>query len=92
MEKARLSDSQLVYFCPGCGRLHSVPADRWNWNGSTESPTLSPSVLHFYEHPKTKQRETVCHYFIREGNIQYCSDSPHELAGQTISMVDVAPT
>jgi hypothetical protein len=44
------------YVCPcGCGRRAPLtvgenfkPADRpsWNWNGSLEAPTLTPSVHH----------------------------------------------
>lgn len=45
----------MIYCCPcGCGRLGSLqfrPATRedaasWEWNGSTEKPTLNPSVHH----------------------------------------------
>lgn len=45
----------MIYCCPcGCGRLGSLqfrPAPReekasWEWNGSTDKPTLSPSVHH----------------------------------------------
>lgn len=49
-------DQYLSYVCPcGCGRLapllvgngfkpDSVPS--WRWNGSTDKPTLDPSVHH----------------------------------------------
>jgi hypothetical protein len=45
----------MIYACPcGCGSLGSLqfrPATReekasWEWNGSTEKPTLTPSVHH----------------------------------------------
>jgi len=29
----------------------------------------------------------LCHYFIVDGNIQYCSDSKHQYAGQTRPLV-----
>jgi hypothetical protein len=41
----------LTFLCPGCGSHHSVrvgAADGrpvWGWNGSYETPTLTPSVL-----------------------------------------------
>lgn len=39
------------FFCPGCNQMHTVAVDskiqgaNWQFNGNTESPTLSPSVL-----------------------------------------------
>lgn len=34
-------------------------------------------------------RITVCHYFINNGKIQYCSDCPHSLSGQTVDLPDI---
>jgi hypothetical protein len=76
----------LYYKCPGCKHNHHIPPEEWNWNGDTEKPTLSPSVLHYYE--LDGQRVTTCHYFIREGKIQYCGDCQHELAGKTVDLPD----
>lgn len=84
--------TQVIYYCPGCKHNHSVPADRWNWNGDSQRPTLHPSVRHFYggrncpDHP---QEVTVCHYFVRDGQIQFCDDCPHEYSGKTVEMVDI---
>lgn len=82
-------DTQVIYYCPGCKHNHSVPAKRWNWNGSVDRPTLSPSVLHFVTMTKDGQRNTVCHYFVRDGKIQFCGDCPHAFSGQTVDMVDI---
>lgn len=30
-----------------------------------------------------------CHYFIRAGRIEYCADSTHALAGQTVPLPDL---
>ncbi len=30
----------------------------------------------------------VCHLFVTEGKIVYCGDCTHELAGQTVDMID----
>lgn len=40
----------IVWKCPGCNESHGVPVKprrnaAWEWNGSLEAPTLSPSVL-----------------------------------------------
>lgn len=74
--------------CPGCKHLHSVPPDRWNWNKSIETPTLSPSVRHYYTHPD-KGDITTCHYFVQEGRIQFCGDCPHLLSGQTVDLPEI---
>ncbi len=76
-------DEHLVYHCPGCKHNHTVPAKRWNWNGSLDKPTLSPSVRHFFPAmPKyNRAEETICHYFITDGNIVYCDDCKHSLRG-----------
>ncbi len=49
---------------------------RWSWDGNVESPTFSPSV-HIVGQ---------CHYFIRAGMIEFCGDSKHPLAGQTVPL------
>lgn len=75
---------RLFWYCPGCEYHHAVPVDQggWQWNRNLERPTLSPSVRH-------RVNNTCCHYFIRDGQIQYCGDCTHELAGQTIAMEQV---
>lgn len=79
----------LLFDCPGCGMLHAVypqgctadnPA-RWTWNGSLDSPTLTPSLsARWTEHG----HERHCHSFITDGQIQFCGDSTHALADQTV--------
>lgn len=57
----------------------------WSWNGSTEKPTLRPSV-------KTESwRGWICHSWINDGQIQFLSDSNHALANQTVELLDVEP-
>lgn len=63
--------------------MHRVPVSRegktkkaWAWNGSVEKPTLSPSV----------NCPGVCHFFLREGVIDFCKDSKHKLAGQKVPL------
>jgi hypothetical protein len=33
-------------------------------------------------------RKAVCHFFVRAGKLDYCSDSTHALAGQVVDMPD----
>ncbi|HUV66985.1 MAG TPA: DUF6527 family protein [Sedimentisphaerales bacterium] len=54
----------------------------WSWNGDTEKPTLKPSI-------RTKNREHVCHTFINDGQVQFLADCTHELAGQTLPLLDI---
>lgn len=80
---------RIYYKCPGCKHLHSVCPKRWNWNGSLESPTFSPSVRHFYQHHETNQEITICHYFVKDGNIQFCGDCEHELKNQIVPLSEL---
>lgn len=74
------------YHCPGCRHLHSVPAERWHWNRDTVHPTLSPSVRHFFPARDGVPEETVCHYLIRDGRIEFRGDCRHELKNQTVML------
>lgn len=75
----------------------------WGYNGSLERPTLTPSVLVRAGHhaPHWKPGDEcwcgkdyafscyVCHSFVTEGRIQFCGDSTHALAGQTVDLPGV---
>ena len=54
----------------------------WTWNGSTDAPTLRPSVL-------TTSRNWRCHSWINDGAAQFLSDCSHELANTTVPLLDV---
>lgn len=71
----------VAYACPGCKYNHHVPAERWHWNGSIDFPTLSPSVKHFVPACGNSLEETICHYFIVDGKINFCDDCKHSLRG-----------
>lgn len=60
----------------------------WALNGNTDRPTFSPSIRVRYPHGEPPQQR-VCHYFIVDGQIRYCSDSTHALAGQTVDLPDL---
>lgn len=72
-----------VHWCAGCGWEHLIDVDqpnrngaRWTFDGNVFAPTFSPSINIVGQ----------CHYFIRGGQIEYCSDSRHALAGQTVPL------
>jgi hypothetical protein len=89
----KLAEGLLVFFCPGCKydhpfhvppqrrepRVDGSPAPLWDWNGSMEKPTFSPSLLVNGMTPEAR-----CHSFVQEGYIQFLSDCFHELKGQTV--------
>lgn len=74
----------LMHWCPGCEGRHMIATKepfpngaKWTWDGNAEAPTFHPSIN--VQHGK-------CHYFIRAGQIQFCGDSQHRLAGQTVPL------
>jgi len=82
------------HLCPACDMPHQyvVGIDRkgygWDFNNNTDKPTFSPSMrlegfpLQMVGLDDVKADRTLCHYFIVDGQISYCSDSPHIFAGK----------
>jgi len=78
---------------------------QWEFNDDLDNPTISPSLLYKTGHYLTGQKQppdcrhckedadmgtcTVCHSFIKNGNIQYLNDCTHKLAGQTIPLPEL---
>lgn len=85
------------WWCPGCKHMHYVPTDGgnhpvWGFDGNLEAPTFTPSYRAFVPAqcaedgwPAEPER-TTCHCFVKIGNIEFLSDSPHALSGQTVPM------
>lgn len=76
----------------------------WSWNGDLEKPTLKPSVRTRGTLPLTDDRlkamkagqkvepeEFTCHSFVTGGMVTFLTDSTHDLAGKTVSLIDVEP-
>ena len=87
----------LTFWCPGCKSGHTIYVgtfdhDTWTWNGDENKPTFNPSVLHngnvTLENASQEwiDKNPRCHSFVRDGMIQYLSDSGHALAGLTVPM------
>lgn len=83
------------HWCPACKGLHGYAVEqpfrngaRWTFNGNGSTPTFSPS-MNISVGPFPDGRIERCHYFVTEGRIQYCADSTHALAGQTIDLPDI---
>jgi hypothetical protein len=89
----------LLHWCPGCDEPHGIRIEgqggpKWTFNGDYDKPTFAPSVRCFTNRSVDGDRlpegqtRTLCHYFIRDGRIEFCGDSPHKLAGQTVDLPD----
>jgi hypothetical protein len=79
-----------VFHCPGCGYGHHVRVSssgalnpQWNWNGSIDSPTFSPSLLVNKDYPENR-----CHCFVEDGRIRFLADCWHPLAGKIVDLPD----
>lgn len=92
MPKLRVKDNRLIFECPGCKNLHQPrfagAEPIWTWNGDVEKPTINPSIRARWDEGD-KHVEKCCHIFVRDGHIEFCGDSTHELAGQTVEMLEV---
>lgn len=84
-------DTDLWFYCPGCGHQHpyrvDVPQENgamWTWNGDMEKPTFTPSLLCNKDIPDLR-----CHLFLTDGQLRYCGDCHHELAGKIIDLPDL---
>lgn len=67
----------------------------WGFNGNYECPTFTPSVLVRWNEPSdvpeefddtSKDKQMVCHSFVREGQIQFLGDCTHDLASRTVDL------
>jgi hypothetical protein len=73
-------------------------SDAWQVTGGSDTLTISPSVL-VYERQKLINEDLEghallalenvttaprCHSFVRDGHIEFLTDSTHKLAGQTV--------
>lgn len=105
MKAHRAAGGIIMFYCPGC-KCHHGPrvesVNPWQWNGSLESPTFSPSILvrgtvsptdneiaRILAGEDIEPKPLVCHSFVRDGKIEYLSDCTHELAGQTVEIPDL---
>lgn len=84
----------IAHWCPGCRHAHTIwtlnpSRPEWQWDGNVETPTVSPSIRIFTPAHDGEPERTNCHYFLKSGNIEFCSDSDHAFAGQTVPLPDL---
>jgi len=74
----------------------------WTWNGDTEKPTLKPSISTKGTVPITNEeadrilagekiepKPLNCHTWITDGKVKFKNDCTHELAGQTLDLLEL---
>lgn len=76
--------------CPACNCTHIVYikgsyVPHWNWNGSMDKPSFSPSIRERGFGDNVDQ----CHFFIADGKIRYLPDSTHEFGDKIFDMEDI---
>ena len=59
----------------------------WSWNGSVDSPTVTPSILTRLSECKSK--ELICHSFVTDGRVNFLTDCTHQFAGRTVDLLDI---
>jgi hypothetical protein len=83
-------NKDLWFLCPACKVSHTVRVEGginyWDWNKSLESPTISPSILTWWNEGDKAFR---CHSFVTDGRILFCDDSNHSLAGKTVDLPEL---
>lgn len=93
----RKIEGGYAHYCPGCHCMHGIAVEkplangaRWSFDGNVKAPTFNPSI-NIRAEDKAEGILDVCHYFIRGGQIQFCSDSTHALSGQTVPLPTLPP-
>lgn len=89
-EKGALTGEYLID-CVACKCSHCLATkianengSKWAFNGDVNSPTFHPS-LKVTVRPHTLEK-LICHSFIKNGKMEYLSDSTHDLAGHTVEL------
>lgn len=93
-----------THWCPACGEVHTI-YDSWTFNGDVNKPTFSPSVKvggvqkivdaqgkwagDWKRGPDGNPLPQCCHYFLRDGQIQFCGDCTHAMSGQTVPLPEL---
>jgi len=70
---------------PVITRGSRAEAKAWSWNGSTDKPTLKPSIK------TTHPNGAISHIWLTDGMCQHLSDSTDGLAGKVLPLVPMTP-
>lgn len=82
-------------------KVKNYSGAQWSFSGTLDKPTFSPSINYTwgymvkglspedYKFYRGENRGGACHFFVRDGKIQYLGDCTHHLKGQTIDLPDI---
>lgn len=92
-------DGKVYYyfFCQACDGLHHIRHDDkngWTWNGDSDKVTFHPSIKVTYngsDAGKDGAPNAICHFFVKDGKVAYCSDCTHALKGRTTELEHIPP-
>jgi hypothetical protein len=75
------------HYCPGCEEMHRLPPG-WTFNGDLVKPTYTPSFKHTlrWSRQDPSESDEICHYILTDGVLNFCGDSTHALAGQSVPL------
>ncbi len=84
----------ISHFCPACGEMHTLAVEKpqdngakWAWNQNVTTPTFHPSVnISHGPDAELKIAAFCCHYWLKNGEIQYLNDCTHALKGVTVRL------
>lgn len=66
---------------------------QWSFNGKPDAPTFTPSmnirIGPYSENSERAGQMDVCHYFVRDGQIQFLADCTHAMKGQTVPLMPI---
>ena len=84
----------LKFYCVGCRSFENIPIERngapfWEFSGTEQNPTLSPSVKHSEINEKGEPIQTICHYNLIDGFLNYCADCVHEFKSQRVPLPEM---
>lgn len=91
------------HWCPACEEMHAFAVDeafkngaRWSFDGNLDAPTFSPSMnirTGRFADPNFVDAEgdlsRVCHYFLRNGHLEFLGDCTHGMKGQTVPLPEL---
>jgi hypothetical protein len=88
-ERTENGERFVSFHCPGCEYGHQVRVagkDAWEWNGSSEKPTIKPSI--FVNKGSANPGVPACHSVVTDGKINFLADCSHALAGKVVDLPD----
>ena len=84
--------SQVWHFCPACNEIHQFAIEKpfsnghkWTFDGNVDRPTFGPS-MNIVIGPDETGKKTICHYWLKNGQLQYLADCTHALRGMTLPL------